>query len=239
MKSSSLIAFAAGSIATAGIAVLIASGPKDKAHGHSHDMDNMAEMKEMGKMPEMKTMDPMGEMQDMKDMDHMAEMSPEEMMASMMQSSTPNEHHKELMKTVGEWSATTSFLMDPTQPPTEGPAKMSVKPMLDGRYAMANFSMEMNGMPFEGYSVIGYDNVKEEYISIWMDSMSTRITYMTGNKDEDGNLVMLGTSTTPMGDNTMKIVTTFVDDDHTTDKFYEMMPDGTWYNSGTISYTRD
>lgn len=233
MKPSALIAFAAGSAITAGMAVLIAAGPNDKDHGHSHDMTDMAEMKEMGKMPEMKAMDPMG---DMKDMDHM---SPEDMMAGMMKLSTPNEHHAEIMKSVGNWSAETSFVMDPTQPPTEAPAKMTVESMLDGRYAMGHFSMDFGGQPFEGYSIIGYDNAHEEYISVWMDSMSTRITYMTGNMDDDGNLVMLGTSTSPMGDTPMKIVTTFVDDDHTTDKFYDMMPDGTWFNSGTISYTRD
>lgn len=67
--------------------------------------------------------------------------------------------------------------------------------------------------------------------------MTTKITYMTGNK-EDGVLVMHGISTTPMGDNPMKIVTTTNEDGSVTDKFYDQMPDGTWMNSGTIVYTR-
>jgi Protein of unknown function (DUF1579) len=224
MNRTTLFAFTAGSLVTAGAALLIAAGPEHKHHDDDHKMHEMKEMD---------SMDPMDEM------DHMAEMSAEEMMAGMMKLSTPNEHHAELMTTVGSWSAKTSFVMDPAAPPTEGPATMTVKEMLDGRYVMSHFKMDFMGQPFEGYSIMGYDNAHEEYISIWMDSMSTKITYMTGNKDEDGNMVMLGTSTTPMGDNPMKIVTTKHDNDHWTDKFYDMMPDGTWFNSGTIKYTRD
>lgn len=213
MNRTSLFAFAAGSLATAGIAVLIAAGPE---HDHKHDHDMKAQADK-----------------------HMAEMSPEDMMAGMAKLASPNEHHAELLKSVGSWSASAEFVMDPDQPPVPSPAKMTVKPMLDGRYAMGHFSMDFMGQPFEGYSIIGYDNAHEQYVSVWMDSMSTKITYMTGNKDEDGNLVMEGTSTTPMGDNPMKIVTTFVDDDNTVDRFYDKMPDGSWFNSGTITYSRD
>ncbi len=223
MNRTTLIAFTAGSLVTAGAALIIGAGPEHKHHDDDHKMHEMQDHKMMDKEPS----------------DHMAEMSAEEMMAGMMKLSTPNEHHAELMSTVGSWSAKTSFVMDPAAPPMEGPASMTVTEMLDGRYAMSHFKMDFMGQPFEGYSIIGYDNAHEQYCSIWMDSMSTKLTYMTGNKDEDGNLVMHGISTTPMGDNPMKIVTTKIDEDHWTDKFYDKMPDGTWFNSGTIHYTRD
>lgn len=203
------IAFAAGSLVTAGAAMLIGAGPEHKHEDHADPVD------------------------------HMAQMSPEEMMAGMMELSTPNEHHAELMETVGNWNAKTSFIMDPAAPPTEGPASMTVKPLLDGRHFMSHFKMDFMGQPFEGYSIIGYDNAHDEYNSVWIDSMSTKITYMTGNKDENGDLVMHGTASTPMGDNPMKIVTSKDDDGTWTDKFYDQMPDGSWYNSGSITYTRE
>ena len=210
MNRTPLIAFFAGSLVTAGAAMLIAAGPE---HDHKDHADPMQE--------------------------HMAEMSPEEMMAGMMKLSTPNEHHAELMETVGNWTAQTSFVMDPSAPPTEAPATMTVKSLLDGRHVMSHFKMDFAGQPFEGYSIMGYDNAHDQYNSIWIDSMSTKITYMTGNKDEHGNIIMHGTATTPMGDNPMKIVTSKADDGTWTDKFYDQMPDGTWFNSGTITYTRD
>ena len=218
MNRTPLIAFAAGSLVTASAALLIASGPEHKDHRDHQDM---------------KHMDPAD------DKEHMSEMSAEDMMAGMMKLSTPNEHHAELMETVGNWSAQTSFVMDPAAPPTESPAKMTVKSLLDSRHVMSHFTMDFAGQPFEGYSIMGYDNAHDEYNSVWIDSMSTKITYMTGNKNENGDIVMHGTSSTPMGDNPMKIVTSKSDDGTWTDKFYDQMPDGTWFNSGTITYTRD
>ena len=215
MNRTPLIAFAAGSLVTASAALLIASGPEHKDH---RDHQN----------PKHK-----------ESINHTPEMSPEDMMAGMMKLSTPNEHHAELMETVGNWTAKTSFVMDPAAPPTEGPASMTVKSLLDGRHVMSHFKMDFMGQPFEGYSIMGYDNAHDEYNSVWMDSMSTKITYMTGNKDENGDIVMLGTSSTPMGDNPMKIITSKSDDGTMVDKFYDQMPDGTWFNSGTITYTRD
>ncbi|MFK7760050.1 MAG: DUF1579 family protein [Phycisphaerales bacterium] len=226
-RTNQLLAFTAGSLVTAGAAVLIAAGPD---HSNDHNMGTMKEMDSMKQMDPMKEMDPM---------EHMPEMSAEDMLAGMIKLSTPNEHHAELMETVGNWTAKTSFVMDPTQPPMESDATMTVKSLLDGRHVMSHFKMELNGEPFEGYSIMGYDNAHDEYNSMWIDSMSTKITYMTGNKDEHGNIVMLGTASTPMGDNPMKIVTSKADDGTWTDQFYDMMPDGSWYNSGSIAYTRD
>ncbi len=218
MNRTSILTFAAGSLATAGIAILIAAGP-DHDHGHNHDngMDKVTEH----------------------EMQEMMEMSPEKMMAEMMRLGTPNEHHAELAKTIGNWNAHTSFKMDPSQPPAEGPATMTVESVLGGRYIKSEFKMDFMGQPFEGFSYTGYDVAHEQYIAIWADTMSTKITYMTGNKDDDNTITMHGTATTPMGDNPMKIVTTWTDDNHFTDMFYDQMPDGSWYNSGTITYSRD
>lgn len=215
MNRTSILTFAAGSLVTAAVAVLIAAGPEHK-HDHAHDMG----------------MDKATDHQPM-------EMSPEKMMAEMMRLGSPNEHHLELHKQVGNWTAHTSFVMEPGQPPTEGPASMTVESVLGGRYVLGKFSMDFMGQPFEGFSYMGYDVAHEQYVSVWADTMSTKLTMLTGNKDKDGNLVMHGTATTPMGDNPMKIVTTFIDDNHTTDSFYDQLPDGSWNQSGTITYTRE
>jgi len=213
MKLKSTLPFLAGVAATAGIAVLVAAGPEHDHHGHDMDPVTTDEMNEM------------------------MEMSPEDMMAAMAKMGEPGEHHKELGKMVGNWNAKTSFVIDPDSPPMEGEGEMSIKWVLGGRFLQSNFKMDFMGEPFEGLSFMGYDNAHEEYVSTWMDSMTTKITYMTGDK-EDGALVMHGISTTPMGDNPMKIVTTNNKDGSVTDKFYDQLPDGTWVNSGSIVYTR-
>ena len=67
MNRTTLIAFAAGSLITAGAALIIGAGPEHKHHDKAHDH------KMMDKDPA----------------DHMSQMSAEEMMAGMMMLSTP------------------------------------------------------------------------------------------------------------------------------------------------------
>jgi len=210
MNTRSLIAFGAGALAASSLAVLIASGP-------DHEPKDPVTQDEV---------------------DQMMEMSPEQMMASMAAMATPGEEHEELMKTCGQWTAKSSFIMDPAAPPMESTGSMNIESVMGGRFVKCDFEMDFMGQPFNGLSYAGYDKYHNQYVSIWMDTMSTKITYLEGNHDEDGNLVMKGISSTPMGDNPMKIVTTHHDDDHFTDHFYDKMPDGTWFQSGTIKYTR-
>jgi len=211
MNTRSLIAFAAGALTVGSLAFLIAAGPEHDEHkGMDHDMDAMNQ--------------PEGEM---------------DMMAEMKRLATPDEHHAALGKTIGNWSAKSSFIMDPTQPPTEGEGTMSVEWVLGGRYTHSSFKMDFMGEPFEGIGYTGYDIAHSRYVGTWMDSMSTTIFYMTGNESESGVMEMQGTSTTPMGDNPMKIVTAWTDENTMVDKFYDQKPDGSWTNSGSITYTRN
>ncbi|MBO6738500.1 MAG: DUF1579 family protein [Phycisphaerales bacterium] len=208
MNTRSLIAFGAGALAASTLAFLVASGPEHDEHKNTHQPDAMEEM------------------------------GPAEMMAAMAEKAAPGEEHEQLMKTCGEWTAKSSFIMDPAAPPMESTGTMTIESVMGGRFVKCDFEMDFMGQPFNGLSYAGYDKYHNQYVSIWMDTMSTKITYLEGNHNEDGDLVMKGISSTPMGDNPMKIVTTHHDDDHFTDHFYDKMPDGTWFQSGTIKYTR-
>ena len=211
MNHKSILAFAAGSLATAGIALLIATGPEHDTHENM--ADHQPETKH-GEAPEF------------------------DMMAEMAKLATPNEQHQALGIMVGKWTAKTSFVMDPAAPAVEGEGIMTVKWVLGKRYVQSNFTTNFMGEPFEGIGYTGYDIAHKEYISSWMDTMSTKISIMTGGEEAGDALVMHGTSTTPMGDTPMKMVTKFTDENTWTDSFYDKMPDGTWFNSGTITYSR-
>jgi len=211
MNRSTIAAFGAGALAAAGALALIASGPG------GHDTDDA----EHG---------------------HAAmEMDPDEMMAAYMALGQPGEHHQELMKSVGEWDAVTAFVMDPTNPDERTIEKGSctVVPIMGGRFVKARFASSMMGMPFEGLSFSGYDNGREMFASTWMDTVSTSITYMEGDMNDDGDLVMKGMAYAPgAGEYMMKMVYKWDDSDHWTQVFYDQMPDGSWFNSGEIRYTR-
>ena len=44
-------------------------------------------------------------------------------------------------------------------------------------------------MPMEGFSIDGYDNVKGEYFSLWLDNMGTGYMLSIGERSEDGKSV--------------------------------------------------
>jgi len=214
MNTRSICAFGAGVAVATSIALLVAVGPDHGDHEHHDGPDG--------------------------DMGH--EMSPEDMMAAYMALGNPGEHHEEMKRFEGNWTAVTAFSMDPSNPDekTMGTATATTKSIMGGRYSVTDFKSDFMGMPFEGIAYSGYDNARNEHVSIWMDSMSTAIMNMKGQINEDGNLVMQGTAFAPgMGDYQMKMVYHWEDDDHWSQNFYDQMPDGSWFNSGTMTYTRE
>jgi len=146
--------------------------------------------------------------------------------------------HAHLAKSVGEWNAVTSFQMAPDAPPTEGTGTMTVKPIMGGRYFVGDFHMDdMMGMPFDGMSCIGYDTAAKQFVSTWIDSMSTGIYYSTGQM-ENGALTTMGTTTKPDGSTArMKMVSTMQGNDKMVDTFFDEI-DGKFVKTGTITYTR-
>ncbi len=204
------LAFGAGVVTTAAAVVLLGAGP-DHDHDHKpHDEHDAA-----------------------------AAMSPQEEMEAYMATIMPGEHHKHLVKSAGMWDAKTSFMMEPGAPPVEGVGTMECEMIFGGRYLECRFHMDdMMGMPFDGLSHAGYDNVRQQYVSTWMDTFGTGIMYMTGHMHENGKMEMHGKTAMPSGEKGMKIVSEWHSDDHFTDTFYDQMPDGTWVKSGQIEYTR-
>lgn len=97
---------------------------------------------------------------------------------------TPGPMHKLLAQDEGEWSEALTFWMAPGAPPSTAEAKFSCKTIMEGRYQECLHSGEMMGMPFEGRSTVGYNNVTKKFESTWMDNMSTGVMFLTGTMDE-------------------------------------------------------
>ena len=55
---------------------------------------------------------------------------------------------------------------------------------LGNRWIQADFSMEYMGMPFQGRSMMSWDEHEEKYIQIWMDAMSGHPAISFGTWDE-------------------------------------------------------
>lgn len=165
----------------------------------------------------------------------------DDMMAAYMALGEPGDKHEDLTRFVGSWEAKTRFAMDPQNPEvwTEGEGSCEIELIMDGRFIRSEFSSDFTGVPFTGVGYNGYDNGRQSHVATWIDSLSTSITSLKGTDNKDGDIEMTGMSFAPgIGEYQMRMVYAWEDDDTWSQTFYDQQPDGSWFNSGSITYTR-
>lgn len=115
-------------------------------------------------------------------------MSPEEakMMQAYQQAGTPGPQHAALAKQVGTYDLSIKSWMSPNAPPTHDTGTATRAMALDGRVLTEEVHATMNGQPFTGHGMQGYDNVTGRYWSTWNDSMSTGLAVGDGTCDAQG-----------------------------------------------------
>lgn len=138
----------------------------------------------------------------------------EEMMAAMMKMATPGPEHAALNPLAGSWKTVTKMWQNPAGDPTTSEGTCDRNWVMGGRYLVANYKGVMGGMPFEGMEVLGYDNMKKQYVSSWVDNLGTGIVLSQGTAMDPAthSFTLTGSMTDPMGNSsTMREVTSIVD----------------------------
>ena len=160
-----------------------------------------------------------------------------EMMKKMEAAGTPGPAHKALAAFVGDWKAEVKCWCDADGPPNVSQGTSNVGWILNGHFLKAEFHGEMMGKPFIGKTLMGYDNLKETFNTVWVSDMQTSMLTSEG-KGENGNKVITleGTSGCPgTGRKDVPIKTIYRV--LTPDSYvFEMFNDGT--KSMEITYTR-
>jgi len=171
-----------------------------------------------------------------------------EMMKQMMELSKTGENHKLLSGMAGSWTYTVKMWMDPSAPATTSTGNAVIKPIMDGRFFVGDFTgkMQMPGpdgkmkdLQFKGMSIDGYDNVKQKFISTWCDSMGTGIMFSEGTYDATSKtLTYNGEYEAVPGMKTrVRMLGKLVDKDHHNFEFYEDRGTGE-AKTMEIDYTR-
>ena len=120
-------------------------------------------------------------------------------MAAWTEFMTPGDHHKILEHAAGEWTYVAKYWEAPGTDAMESEGNSTGKMLYEGRYLKTSYTGNFFGMAFEGMSIEGYDNAKEEFVSIWIDNMGTGIATAAGHYDMDKKeLTYEGTTTNPM-----------------------------------------
>lgn len=161
-------------------------------------------------------------------------------MQAMLAAMAPGEHHAHLAALAGTWDAEVSMWMAPGSEPmvSEGTAEMTM--LMGGRVLQQVFKGSFMGMPFEGMGFIGYDNVRQQYVSTWMDNMGTGIAMETGTC-EGGKIFRSSgeySDATTGSVVTMRSVHRIESPTRTTLEMYAQGPDGTEHKTMQVVYTR-
>lgn len=105
----------------------------------------------------------------------------EAMMKKWMEFMTPGAMHKLVASFDGTWEGDISLWMDPAAPPTKSKGTAVNKMIYGGLYQESKHTGNFNGMPFEGTSILGFDNAKKKFVSTWIDNMGSGIMMIEGD----------------------------------------------------------
>lgn len=165
-----------------------------------------------------------------------------EQMTLVQKRTIPNENHEVLKAFVGTWSYTGSFWMAPDAPPEAMIGTAECKMAYDGRFLKQKITGPWMGSTFEGLGFIGYDNIKEAYVSTWLDNSTTGIMLVMGEYDAaTKTLEFEGTMSCPMTGEKERYYRsqwTVYDEDSNTYTSYSRGPDGAEFKSMVLTYTR-
>ena len=139
--------------------------------------------------------------------------------ASMMKSwqayMTPGQPHKMMAMGNGTWDEEVKMFMSPGAPPEIMKATATNSMTLNGLYQVSVTKGSYNGMPFEGRSTTGYNNMTKKYQNSWIDNMGSGMINMEGTYDDATKTISLsGKETDPMTgkENPVRQTMKFVDD---------------------------
>ena len=161
----------------------------------------------------------------------------QEMQKKMEAAGTPGPAHKALEAFVGNWKAEVKTWCEPCGTPKVSQGTSKASWILNGHFLEDEFHGEMMGKPFIGRSLMGYDNIKQTFNTVWVSDMQTAI-FTSEGKGENGNKVITleGKSNCPATgrkDIPMKTVFRVI----SSDKYvFQMFNDGA--KSMEITYTR-
>lgn len=161
-------------------------------------------------------------------------------MEAWMTYMTPGSVHNMLGNWDGEWTEETTFWMSPGSEPMTTKGNAVNKMILGGRYQHSTHTSNMMGMPFEGINILGYDNKRNVFQSVWIDNMGTGMMMMEGTwNDATKSCSMTGKTTDPMTGELMNVREVFsVVDDNTQKMEMFMEKDGKEFKSMEITWKR-
>jgi len=132
------------------------------------------------------------------------------------QAAVPGPVHKEMARSVGEYTTLTKFRAEPASSPVESSGTAKIQTALDGRFLLEENSGSLMGQPTKGLRLWGYNNASKKFEAMWTYTGSTSIMTLNGTSDDHGKTInWSGTFDTGKdGKRTIHVLTRHIDNDH-------------------------
>ncbi len=106
--------------------------------------------------------------------------------------SQKNGKHYQLNQLIGEWEGSTKTWFEPDKLTDESPWRGKMYPILNGRFIAHEYHGSLQGKPFEGFAIYGYDLSSDTFQCTWVDSfhMSTAMMFSEGKPVNNGFSVL-------------------------------------------------
>jgi len=118
-----------------------------------------------------------------------------------LKNTLPNENHTVLKNFVGKWKNTAKFWMEPNAKAEEMTGTTNNTLIMGGRFLQTvHTGKATKTQPaFSGQGLLGYDVIRGEFQSTWIDNMNTALMFTTGKYNADTKtLTEEGTTSCPI-----------------------------------------
>lgn len=114
--------------------------------------------------------------------------------------------HQLMHQFAGHWREEMKIWASPESQPSSVMVLRDSKLFGEGRFVISNTIGQMNNLPYEAQSVIGFDNAKKAFVKTWFDNMGTSILVLEGTYNEQTNVIdFSGFTTDPLTKQAVKV----------------------------------
>ena len=115
----------------------------------------------------------------------------QEMQKKVEAAGTPGPGHKALAAFAGNWKAEVKTWCEAGGSATVTQGTATANWILNGHFLEAEFHGEMMGKPFTGRTLMGYDNLKKTFNTVWVSDMQTSTLISQGTGDSSNKVITL------------------------------------------------
>jgi hypothetical protein len=165
-----------------------------------------------------------------------------EALAAFLVAANPGEEHERLASLEGAWAVTGMFWSEPGAEPITAAHSSKMRMALGRRYLIEDLEGDLWGEEFRGVGITAFDNVEEEYVTIWIDNLSTGILMLRGRYDQGRDaVVMTGEYTDPVTGQKrfLKSVERVTEDGTRVYEHWEVSDDGGEFKVMELTYLRN